>query len=77
MENKAYISDKFNKFIFSLLAGKIQEEICCNDTLENRPKSEQSNLESIHKIIDHIMDGSQPKSFQEYLRMSQKLLTRK
>ena len=55
-ENKNQNTNKFNKFIFSLLAAKIEK-----DRTEEEAegfKGETKNLERIHRIIEHIMDSS-------------------
>lgn len=56
------------------MASKIEEDLGVNrlDPLERQ----KGNADNIHKITEHIMDSTHPRSFQEYLGLSRTLISK-
>lgn len=71
-----HIYDKFNKVLFSLIAGKIKLDASSEELGEPALRGERGRMEAIHRMIGHVMDSSQPKSFKEYQEISEQLLAR-
>jgi hypothetical protein len=56
-ESKLQNCNKFNKFIFTLFTGKIGHDQEARRRAESQ-SGEKRGLESIHKVIEHLMDAS-------------------
>lgn len=71
--NRSLLAHKFNKAVMSALSSKLQRESGVGDEV-TQGGDEGSDLAGMHALIEHIMDQSSPKTYEEYLAETDRLL---
>ena len=66
LNNKINLASKFNKIVMAIISSKLQQDINKTQIGDRQAKY---NLSNLHTVVDHIMDGSEFKSFKDYIGM--------
>ena len=74
-ETKVNMAQKFNKSLFALITSKIRQDIEAIKQQETISSGPENRFDNIHLMIGHIMDTTQPLTFDKLVNQTNKLFS--